>query len=84
MAKKYYIDTNHLTEFDNIAIEEYIAVHGGTVEEAIEAINAETKSMSKKRVEELETEASKDAELSDEDIAEIDAICKAGNEGLVY
>lgn len=82
--EKYIIDINHLSEFDNIAIEEYINQNGGTVEEAVEAINKEIKGLSKKRIAELEAEADEDALLTEEEIAEIDAICDAGNNGTIY
>ncbi len=78
------MDINHLSEFDRIAIDAYINQNGGTVEEAVEAINKEIKGLSKKRIAELEAEADEDAHLTEEEIAEIDAICDAGNNGTVY
>ena len=61
MVKKYYIDINHLTEIDRIAIDVYIEENGGTVEEAVKAINDGVREMT-------------DEEYAEEE-AEIDAIC---------
>ena len=84
MAKKYYIDINHLTEVDRIAIDVYIEEHGGTVEEAVEAINKSTREMTDEEYDDAEQYGIDNGELTEEEEAEIDAICDAGNNGTVY
>lgn len=84
MAKKYYIDINHISDIDQVAIDAYIEKNGGTVEEAVKAINAEVKAMSDEDYDALEDEGIESGKLTAEEEAEIDAICEAGNNGKVY
>ena len=84
MAKKYFIDINHLTEVDRIAIDVYIEEHGGTTEEAVKAINESTEAMTDEEYEEADASGIESGKLTEEEEAEIDAICDAGNNGTVY
>ncbi len=75
MVKKYYIDINHLTEIDRIAIDVYIEENGGTVEEAVKAINDGVRELSDEEYAEAEAEGIESGKLTAEEEAEIDAIC---------
>ena len=75
MVKKYYIDINHLTEIDRIAIDVYIEENGGTVEEAVKAINDGTRELSDEEYAEAEADGIESGKLTEEELAEIDAIC---------
>ena len=75
MVKKYYIDINHLTAIDRIAIDVYIEENGGTVEEAVKAINDGVRELSDEEYAEAEADGIESGKLTEEELAEIDAIC---------
>ena len=75
LVKKYYIDINHLTELDRIEIDVYIEENGGTIEEAVKAINDGTRELSDEEYAEAVAEGIESGKLTEEELAEIDAIC---------